>query len=159
MVTFQIMDLTRRCRGGIMLRSIAGMLLLVAPVVAYQTTGDLKKMAGTWEAKRYLADGKMWSAKELATMKLIIKGSGENELILGKEKLFGTYKLDESASPKRIDITLTQGPDKGKKKLGIYDLKGDTLRFCVGPIGGERPKEFIGKPMPGVWMEEWQRVK
>ena len=67
--------------------------------------------------------------------------------------------LMRSAIPKRIDITLTKGPDKGKKKLGIYDLKGDTLRFCVGPVGGERPKEFIGKPMPSVWMEEWKRVK
>jgi uncharacterized protein (TIGR03067 family) len=148
-----------QCQGEIMLRSIVAVLLLVCPVVAYQATGDLNKMAGTWEAKRYLADGKEWSPEELATMKLIIKSTGANELILGKEKLFGTYKLDESTSPKKIDITLTQGPDKGKKKLGIYDVKGDTLRFCVGPIGGERPKEFIGKPKADVWMEEWKRVK
>lgn len=142
-----------------MRKCIAIVLLLPCPLVADEARGDLKKMEGTWEAKLYIADGKKWSDKELATIKLIVKGAGENELILGKEKFHGTYKLDEKASPKSIDITLTEGPDKGKKKLGIYELKGDTLRICVGPLGGKRPRAFLSKPMTGVWMEEWKRVK
>jgi uncharacterized protein (TIGR03067 family) len=142
-----------------MLRSMAIVLLLVGPTAGDEAMGDLKKMEGTWEAKGYWADGKKWPDAELATMKLLVKDTGENELVLGKEKYFGTYKLDESTVPKTIDITITQGPHKGQKKLGIYDLKGDTLRICVGPLGGGRPKEFISKPMTGVWLEEWKRLK
>jgi uncharacterized protein (TIGR03067 family) len=142
-----------------MFRSTAVVLLLACLVVADEAKGDLKKMEGTWQATLYIADGKKWSDRELKTMKLIVKGAGENELVLGEEKFHGTYKLDESASPKTIDITLTSGPDKGKKKLGIYELKGDTLRLCVGPLGGKRPAEFVSKPTTGVWMEEWKRAR
>ena len=38
-----------------MLSSVAIVLLTCA--AADKATGDLKKMAGTWEARRYLADG------------------------------------------------------------------------------------------------------
>jgi uncharacterized protein (TIGR03067 family) len=142
-----------------MSRCIVIVLLLACPAVADKATGDLKKMEGTWEAKLYIADGKKWSPEQLKTLKLIVKGAGVNELIIGDKKLHGSYKLDESASPRRIDITLTEGPDKGRKKLGIYELKGDTLRICVGPLGGERPKDFISRPRTRVWMEEWKRVR
>src|SRR5262249_51651486 len=105
-----------------MLRSIAIALLLAWLAIADEAKGDLKKMEGTWEATLYIADGKKWSAKERATLKLIIKGAGENELVVGKERYFGRYKLNESATPKTIDIPLTRGPHKGETKLGIYEL-------------------------------------
>jgi uncharacterized protein (TIGR03067 family) len=136
-------------------------LVLTASLLAAadEATGDLKKMIGTWEATVYVVDGKKWDEKDLKTVSLTIKGVGENELVQGDRKFHATYKLDESASPKTIDITRTRGADKGKKRLGIYELKGDTLRICVGPVGGGRPKEFASEPGSGVWMEEWKRVK
>jgi uncharacterized protein (TIGR03067 family) len=134
-------------------------IALICCAAADEATGDLKKMVGTWEATSYVTDGKKWDEKDLKTVKLIVKGVGENELVQGDKTFHATYKLDETASPKTIDVTRTRGPDKGKVRLGIYELKGDTLRFCVGPVGGERPKKFASEPGSGVWMEVWKRVK
>jgi uncharacterized protein (TIGR03067 family) len=142
-----------------MLGRIVIALVLALPAVADEATGDLKKMVGTWEATTYVVDGKKWDEKDLKTVKLFVKGVGENELVQGDKKLHATYTLDEAASPKTIDVTRTRGADKGKKRLGIYELKGDTLRLCVGPVGGARPKEFASEAGSGVWMEEWKRVK
>jgi uncharacterized protein (TIGR03067 family) len=142
-----------------MLGRIGIALVLVCPAVADEATGDLKKMVGTWEAMSYTVDGKKWDEKDLKTVKLIIKGVGENELVQGDKTFHATYKLDETTSPKAIDFTRTRGADKGKKRLGIYELDGDKLRFCVGPVGGERPRKFASEPGSGVWMEEWKRVK
>jgi uncharacterized protein (TIGR03067 family) len=54
----------------------------------------------------------------------------------------GTVKLDASKTPKAMDITGTEGPNKGKTMLAIYELKGDTLRICYDLQGKARPKEF-----------------
>ncbi|MFO0842696.1 MAG: TIGR03067 domain-containing protein [Gemmataceae bacterium] len=134
-------------------------IALACFVFADEATGDLKKMVGTWEATSYVTDGKKWDEKDLKRIKLTVHGVGENELVQGDREFHATYKLDETATPKAIDFTRTRGADKGKKRLGIYELKGDRLRFCVGPVGGERPKKFASEPGTGVWLEVWKRVK
>jgi internalin A len=53
----------------------------------------------------------------------------------------GTLKLDPAAKPATIDITFTDGPDKGKSLFGIYTLEGDTFKICSSP----RPTEFSSK--------------
>ena len=39
----------------------------------------------------------------------------------------GRQKLDPSRSPKAIDVTVTEGLNKGAVLLGIYEIDGDTL--------------------------------
>jgi uncharacterized protein (TIGR03067 family) len=64
----------------------------------------------------------------------------------GKQKLgTGTFKLDLTADPPRMDATGTKGSQKGRKYLGIYSLKGDTLKWCVSMPGIDPPKEFATK--------------
>lgn len=134
-------------------------LILLGLIQGGEVTGDLKQMQGSWVATHYVAEGKSWSEKDLKTLKLSIKGAN-GTLHLRDQIFHGSYKLDESTSPKTIDITLTEGPDKGKKKLGIYEIKGDTLYLCVGALGSDRrPTRFESKPGTGVWLEHWKRVK
>ena len=49
---------------------------------------------------------------------------------------------DLSAKPKALDITGTEGPNKGKKIPAIYERNGDTLRVCYDLSGKSRPAEF-----------------
>ena len=61
------------------------------------------------------------------------------------EELASTFRLDPSANPKAIDITHQGEPRKGKTDLAIYELNGDTLRICYGPLDGKRPTEFTAR--------------
>ena len=38
--------------------------------------------------------------------------------------------MDATRSPKTIDITIIDGPNKGEIFKGIYELKDDTYKLC-----------------------------
>jgi uncharacterized protein (TIGR03067 family) len=65
-------------------------------------------------------------------------------LELGGQKHEGTFKLDPTKKPKTIDITLKMD-DQESKRLGIYELDGDTLKICRGEPDETRPTEFKSK--------------
>lgn len=55
-----------------------------------------------------------------------------------------SFAVDPTKSPKQIDFTFLDGPNKGQKCLGVYELKGESLWVCVQDPGGkgDRPTEF-----------------
>jgi uncharacterized protein (TIGR03067 family) len=61
----------------------------------------------------------------------------------------GTFQLDAVSTPSTLDVTFTQGPEKGNKYLGIYDLQGDTWRLCRTLAGKDRPPAFATKAGSG----------
>ena len=76
----------------------------------------------------------------------------------------GTIKLDDSATPKTLDITGTEGPNKGKTFLCIYELKhdttsGDTWRICYDLSGKARPTEFKTAPNTKLYLVAYAREK
>jgi uncharacterized protein (TIGR03067 family) len=54
----------------------------------------------------------------------------------------GTCKRNPSANPKALDITGTEGPNKGKTILASSERHGDTLRIGQDRSGTSRPAEF-----------------
>ena len=72
---------------------------------------------------------------QIAGDKLISK---ENDKVTGE----ATFTLDASKIPKFIDLKPSSGGDKGKSFLGIYELNGNDLKLCFGPVNGLRPMEF-----------------
>jgi uncharacterized protein (TIGR03067 family) len=54
----------------------------------------------------------------------------------------GTITLLPDHTPPAMDITGTDGPNKGKTFPAIYELEGDTLRICYDLTGKQRPSEF-----------------
>jgi len=55
------------------------------------------------------------------------------------------YVLDAGKSPKHMDWTLLSGPDKGQKRLCIYELQGDQLKLHHLPgsqAASKRPTNF-----------------
>jgi uncharacterized protein (TIGR03067 family) len=67
--------------------------------------------------------------------------------------------VDVAKKPKTIDITFTEGPEKGKTIVGIYELEGDTYKVCINVNGKERPKEFAAKAGSGHGLEVLKREK
>lgn len=139
--------------------SLIGFLALV--LVADSRAGgdkELKKLEGTWVLVSGEQGGKDLPEEVIKGAKLVIKGN-KHIVQMGEEKIIGTHELDPTTKPKSIDATKTEGPEKGKKILGIYEIKGDTFKVCFGEPGKDRPKEFTGKAGSDCFVHLWKRVK
>src|SRR5262249_47235108 len=84
--------------------------------------------------------------------KLVLMG-GKWTFTQGTAESKGTFKVDLTQKPKTIDITFTEGPEKGKTVLGIYELEGDTYKLCLSLKDKDRPKEFVSKAGSGHILE------
>ena len=68
-----------------------------------------------------------------------------------------TYTTDPAK--KTIDLVNTIGPRKGKTQLGIYELDGDTVKFCFAGPGKDRPTEFTANDGSQRTLSAWKRDK
>ena len=105
---------------------------------------ELKKFQGTWTFKSVEAGGKKQSADQFKGMTVAFKGDKYSVKVGDKAVESATQKIDPSKSPKTLDSKVTDGPNKGKVYLCIYEISGDTLKVCFDPEGKKRPTEFKG---------------
>src|SRR5262249_55380185 len=96
---------------------------------------------GTWVPSAAELGGKTFLDEVRKTIRLVVEGD-RYTVTVGTEPDRGTCKLDPSAKPKALDITGTDGPNKGRTILAIYERDGDTLRICYDLSGKGRPREF-----------------
>lgn len=119
---------------------------------------DFKSSQGTWDLIYFERDGKE------------VKLPGRTQVTIAPEKFTvkrgdkiiaaGTSKLDPTKNPKALDSTYTEGPDKGKTFKGIYQLDGDTMKFCrPGSPDDARPTEFKTTPGSGALFTVYKRAK
>ena len=72
-----------------------------------------------------------------------------NLLFEGKPFMSGTYKTDDSKSPKHIDLIMNSGNDKSSPAVGIYKFEGNKLilKFANGTDASvTHPKDFSDEP-------------
>lgn len=143
-----------------MLRQLALVLaigFLLAECAGSRVAGDdqednfkkeLKAMAGTWRPIRAEVDGKKapenWLKESVLTRDdagKIVARRGDKIVMEGM-----VIKIDATKKPKIIDAKITDGENKGKTIMGIYELEDETLRVCVAlPGNDERPTDFSAK--------------
>ena len=120
---------------------------------------DMAQLQGEWSMVSGSADGNAMPDAMKETAKRICKGD-ETTVTVGAQLLMkAKFTIDPSHKPKTIDYQMIDGPTKGKKQLGIYELTGDTAKFCFGSPGAERPTDFTSKPGDGRTLSEWKRKK
>lgn len=119
---------------------------------------DSDTMQGTWLPSMAELAGKKFPDEVRNTIKLVIKGD-KYSVTVGKGVDQGTVKLNPAAKPKELDITGTDGPNKGKTILAIYELDGDTLRVCYELSGMGRPKEFKTREGTQLFLVFYKREK
>ena len=108
-------------------------VLLAAASFVHGGDGKKGKLQGTWTKEK---DGK--------TIELTF-ADGTFAISFGEKKIKGTYKTDAKKDPKHIDMTIKEGEPKfeGKTAHCIYEVNGDTLKWCANEPGKEgRPEAF-----------------
>jgi uncharacterized protein (TIGR03067 family) len=120
---------------------------------------EVKKFQGTWTFESSESGGKELSADELKGFILTFEGD-KHTVKKGDEVIqVGTQKLDPSKSPKTIDVTIAEGPNKGMVMLGIYEIDENTIKVCFDPQGKKRPTEFKSAPGSENFVNVHKRVK
>ena len=71
----------------------------------------------------------------------------------------GTVKVDTTKKPMTMDVTGTDGPNKGKTFPCSYELSGDTLKICYDLSGKKRPEEFRTEKGTKLYLVTYHREK
>jgi uncharacterized protein (TIGR03067 family) len=106
-------------------------------------------LQGAWSVVSHMNNDRKSSVEDVKKMKVVIKGRTLTLSGGGDSKMEIGFKLDPSKSPKAIDLELKQG--KKQTVHGIYELKGDLLKFAWNN-SGEAPKTFPKEPKEGTGM-------
>ena len=120
---------------------------------------ELKKFQGIWTFASVEAGGKEVPADALKGVTVTF--NGDKYTVKNGDAVIqtATQKPDPSKSPKTLDVTVTDGPNKGTVILGIYEIDGDTLKVCFDPEGKKRPTEFKTVADSQVTLVVHKRVK
>jgi uncharacterized protein (TIGR03067 family) len=122
------------------------------------TASEIENLQGTWKVTALEADGATALIDQVQGLRLVV--AGESFVVVDNHTTtHGTLKVDPEKSPKTIDLTFTDGPNKGKTSLGIYDLAGSTLKLCMSQTGKSRPRTFATKPGSDTLLEVLARAK
>jgi uncharacterized protein (TIGR03067 family) len=134
-------------RSGFLLLSAS--LLLAAPGFGQGETPrtDLAQLQGTWLTDSLVSNGKTLIDKDHPpgpgpATKLAYEGDKWLIRVGDKTVASGVFRIDPSRTPKEIDILDSSGVRNDKAQLGIYELSGDTYRYCLAPAGKPRPTSF-----------------
>jgi uncharacterized protein (TIGR03067 family) len=113
---------------------LSTLLLASGIAIGGDAKDDMAKLKGTWVHE---GDGKKHELK-------FTKGKFEITFSSSDKKghVKGTIKIDPSQKPKHMDLTITDVdgvPDdfKGKTSHAIYDIDGDTLKWCANKPGDD----------------------
>jgi uncharacterized protein (TIGR03067 family) len=97
---------------------------------------DIDLLQGEWVPVEIIANGEKMSREDLDNIRVKIKGNQYS--VESNNPNQGTFKIIESGSPKKMDVT----SDDGAELPAIYEVSGDTFKACYAVNGAARPREF-----------------
>ena len=137
--------------GFWLLYSILMIQLLLIALFTFTGTGqdkdeaarkDLLKLQGTWKLVSGMQAGTPLPAAQLASITMVIQDN-LYEFRNSEETEKGKLVLDPGKKPAQFDIIITSGSFQGQKQLGIYEITGAKVRFCITmPDDPKRPEKF-----------------
>jgi len=118
---------------------------------------ELAALQGTWRLESY--EGAKKNRVNLKTRELFIGADLFFQRERGKDLQIGQVRLMPAKSPRRMDVIVHKGLHAGNTMLGIYELKGDTLKVCFDPDGDSRPNKFGASDETNQFIAVYKRVK
>jgi uncharacterized protein (TIGR03067 family) len=141
-----------------------GLMAADGPSKDDSSKGDLDRLRGTWLTVSLVTNGKTLvdektPPREGPATKLAYEGNRWMIKVGDRTVASGMFTIDATKRPKEIDILDESGTRNEKTKLGIYEVEGDTYRYCLAPAGKPRPKEFTSKDGGGDSLGVMKREK
>jgi len=130
--------------------ALACATLSLASAKTKDAPSDRDALQGAWKLTGRVMRGEAQPVDGDAARRLVFEGD-RFRMCRGDELLFdGTVKVNAGATPRTIDATIDKSNEEaelsGKTSLGIYELKGDELKWCAARPGiADRPADFSGK--------------
>lgn len=120
---------------------VALAIYALAFAISNEPSKDLDLMQGTWNIQSAELSGNPFPPEVSKSIKLTIEGNNYT-VVAGGNSDKGICKLNPDVTPKTLEITGVEGPNKGKTILAIYEVKEGELKVCYDLSGKEFPKEF-----------------
>ena len=117
-------------------------------------SGISKRSQGKWELVSLKRD---WVEANEPPCYYVFKGATMTVFPRDCRPSYYTLKLDASKSPKEMDIIATWEDGKVTKAEVIYELDGDTFRWCH--IDGKRPCAFLSERNPAGTLNIVRRLQ
>ena len=142
-----------------MLMALAVGLLAGADGAEDAVKKEKQRLEGEWSMVSGEIDRQPLPAEYVKGARRIARGGETTVLIGGRLFMKARYTVDPGKNPRTIDYVMTGGPTRGKTQLGIYELDGDTVKFCFASPGKERPQDFTTKEGSGRTLSVWKRAR
>jgi uncharacterized protein (TIGR03067 family) len=138
---------------------IAALFVVAADDPKEAAKKETTLLEGEWAMVSGEANGQTMPEDLVKTGKRVAK-NGETTVTIGGRVLFkAKFTIDPTKKPKTIDYAMTDGTTKGETQLGIYELDGDTAKFCFAAPGKPRPADFTAKEGSEQTVSVWKRAK
>ncbi|MSQ96621.1 MAG: TIGR03067 domain-containing protein [Gemmataceae bacterium] len=134
-------------------------LVIAPPALSQDAAAERKALEGKWTPMSAELAGAKLPESQLAAISLTIAADGAYTVVVGKAVDKGTLKIDPAKKLKAMDIVGTDGPNKGKTILAIYEIEKDTLKICYDLGGKDRPTEFTSSKEKPFFLVVYQRAK
>ena len=139
----------------------AALLVVGVAGAGAQDAAGKKQIEGTWELVGVVRGGKERPADKEKTTVTFAAGTmtmrGATKGGSPKEKAV-RYTLDVTKTPHWIDID-AEAAGRKEKVLGLYEVKGDTLRLTLGRPDADRPASLESKEGDKTTVAQFKRVK
>ena len=120
--------------------AVAGLVLMLGISGLLADDSDLKGLEGSYKAVALVFAGKDAPADTLSNTTVKITGD-ELAIVIKDRTKTAKIKIDPKAKPAHIDISPTDGPEKGKTFPGIYKIEKGELTIAFTEKG-DRPTGF-----------------
>jgi uncharacterized protein (TIGR03067 family) len=124
------------------------------------TAKEYAQFEGVWRFALVEVEGAKQPEMPFETNKIIFISAERRYIVIQGTKITrGVFHLDPSKTPKQIDCTVTDSQDKSRTYFGIYELEGDTYKFCGSfRPSSERPAKLLSEPKNGTIFEVFKRA-
>jgi uncharacterized protein (TIGR03067 family) len=117
-----------------------------------------KTTDGAWKPTAAMLGGIALDKSALDAITLKLSSTNYEVTVTGEAPDRGTSTFDITTDPKHLTIVSTNGPNRGKTFLAIYEMKDDqSLRICYDLSGTAFPTEFKAPEGTRLFLASYRR--